>query len=284
MKHHLNYILLLSLLLFACKKNEITKYESEMDNISLNYLDRDGNVDTSSISYSFAESPGKSVDTVWIPVKVAGKRISTDRKFILSVVDTATTARVNTHYEALKPFYIMPADSGRVRVPVILKNTDPELANSSVTLKIRLVGGQDFAGLLPIDLRSKRIIYSNRLEQPSWWALWQGNLGPYSRTAHRLYLISGGGVLTDPRAPDGYLGIPRTLYYLENARNFTRNPFTWVARYPEKGYILTKRTDGTEDYDFYHKDAPTIKTQVKFFPQVNSYFFINESGNQIIMN
>lgn len=284
MKTNINYILLLSILLFACKKNEIVQYEGLKDNISLNYLDIKGNPDTAAITYSFAENPGLSSDTIFVPVTVAGKRLPTARKFVLTVVDSLTTARVNQHYEALKPYYVLPADSGKIMVPVVLKNIDPELANNSVILGLRVVGGEDFEGLLPVPIRTKRIIYSNRLEQPVWWGWWQGNLGTYSRTAHKLYLISGGGELVNTSAPNGFLGIPRSLYYLENARNFTRNPFAWVARYPEKGYVLTKRTDGTEDYDFYHVDAPTIKVYLKFFPQVNSYFFINENGNQIIMN
>jgi len=284
MKTNIQYIFLLSIFLFACKKNEITKYETETDNISLNYLDEDGNRDTTAVTYSFAASPGLSSDTVWVPVSVAGKRVSRERKFVLAVVDSSTTAKVTLHYEALKPYYILPADSGKVLVPVILKNIDPELSNKSVVLGLRVVGNEDFNAFLPVAIRSKRIVYSNRLEQPTWWVLWQGQLGPYSRTTHKLFLISGGGDLTNPGAPNGFLGIPRTLYYLENAKNFTRDPFTWVIRNPEKGYVLTKRTDGTEDYDFYQVNSPTIKIQVKYFPQVNGYFFINENGNQIIMN
>ncbi len=188
------------------------------------------------------------------------------------------------HYEPLKPFYTIPADSGRVLVPVVIKNIDPALTSKSVVLGVRVVGGGDFSATLPVSIRSKRIIYSNRLEQPEWWAWWVGNLGAYSRTAHQLYLISGGSALVDTRKPDAYLQIPRSLYYLENAKNFTRDPFTWVSRNPDKGYVLTKRTDGTQDYDFYDINTPNIKIYVKFLPQVNGYFFIDENGNQIIMN
>jgi len=284
MKTNINYIFLFSILFFACKKNEITQYTAGTDNISMNYFDTDGNPDTTAITYSFAESPDLSADTVWVPVTIAGKRLPVERKFVLSVVDSATTAKPGLHYEALKPYYMMPADSGKVSVPVILKNIDPDLANKSVVLGLRLVGGGDFDVQLPAPIRSKRIIFSNRLEQPSWWAWWPENLGSYSRTAHKLYLISGGGALVDRRLPTAYMEIPRSLYYLENVKNFTRNPFAWVARYPEKGYVLTKRTDGTEDYDFYQVNSPTITIRVKFFPQVNGYFFINEDGNQIILN
>lgn len=284
MKINIYYIFLLSVFLFACKKNQITQYTDETDNISLNYLDAKGNRDTAALTYSFATNPGLASDTIWVPVTVAGKRVSTARKFVLSVVDSMTTAQANLHYEPLKASYTMAADSGKLLVPVVLKNIDPALSNKSVVLTVRAVQGGDFNAVLPVAIRTKRILYSNRLEQPSWWVLWQGNLGPYNRIAHQLYLISGGGELVDVSKPDAYLGIPRTLYFLQNARNFTRDPFTWVQRNPDKGYVLTKRTDGTEDYDFYHKDSPTIKLHVKFFPQVNAYFFLNENGNQIIMN
>lgn len=284
MKININYILLFSVFLFACKKNTITEYANEIDNISLNYLDSKGNRDTAAVTYSFATSPGLASDTIWVPVTVAGKRVSTDRKFVLAVVDSMTNAQANLHYEPLKANYTIAADSGKLLVPVILKNIDPALSNKSVILTVRVVEGGDFKASLPVAIRTKRILYSNRLEQPWWWVLWQGNLGPYNRIAHQLYLISGGGDLVDVTKPDAYLGIPRTLYFLQNARTFTRDPFTWVTRNPEKGYVLTKRTDGTEDYDFYHKDSPGIKLHVKFFPQVNAYFFMNENGNQIIMN
>lgn len=277
-------MILLATVLFACKKNDIYQYKSPVDNIYLNYLDEDGNPDTTGLTYSFATKPGLASDTIWVPVSIAGQRVPMDRKFVMTIVDTASNAKVNQHYEPLKSSYTIPADSGKTLVPLIIKNIDPALASSSVNLTIRLVEGGDFQGALPISIRSKRITYSNRLEQPSWWIFWQGQLGPYSRTTHRLFLISGGQDLTNPSAPNGYLGIPRTLYYLENAKNFTRDPFTWVTRNPEKGYMLTKRTDGTQDYDFYHVDSPTIKTHVKFFPQVNGYFFMNENGNQIIVN
>ncbi|TDQ07126.1 DUF4843 domain-containing protein [Pedobacter metabolipauper] len=282
MKKNICYIFLLSVLLFACKKDDDFAYNSP-DNIYLNYFDEDGVLDTLPVTYSFASSPGLSRDTVWIPVTISGKRASKDRKFVLTEVDSTSTAVKDLHYEALKPYYIMPADSGSIKVPVIIRNIDPELANKSVALTIRIVGNEDFGQGLPIRLRTKTIFYSNRLEQPSWWIYWQGNLGPYSRVTHQLFLISGGQDLVNPGAPNGYLQIPRTLYYLENLRQFVKDPFTWVSRNPAKGYVLTKRTDGTNDYDFYNTSSPEIKFYVKYFPQVNGYFFINEAGSQIVM-
>ncbi|WP_161973331.1 DUF4843 domain-containing protein [Arcticibacter tournemirensis] len=284
MKRYFIYTFLLALFLSACKKNDISLYDSAVDNIYLNYLDDDGKNDTNIVTYSFAGSPGLASDTIWIPVAIAGKRVNRDRKFVLSVVDNWTTAQKDMHYEPLKPFYIMPADSGKTSVPLIIKNTDPQLANTSVTLTLQVIQSEDFASELPVAIRTKTFVYSNRLEQPSWWVFWMGNLGPYSRTSHRLFLISGGQDLVNPGAPDGYMGIPRTLYYLENVKNFTVDPFTWILRNPEKGYVLAKRNDGTEDYDFYQKESPLVKIHLKFFPQVNRYFFMNENGNQVIFN
>lgn len=282
MKKNIFYVFMLGMLLSACKKNNISTYESA-DNIYLNYYDNKGIFDTSAVSYSFSTSPGLASDTIWVPVVIAGKREHRDRQFILSIVDTATTAIKDKHYEPLKAFYVMPADSGKIRVPVIIKNIDQDLASKSVALTFRLVGNSDFKEGLPVKLRTKKLIYSNRLERPSWWMYWQGQLGEYSRVTHQLFLISGGKDLVNPTLPNAYLEIPRTLYYLENVRLFVKDPFTWVSRNSQTGYVLTKRTDGTQDYDFYNSASPEIKFYVKFFPQVNGYFFMNEAGKQIIM-
>ncbi|MNK99429.1 hypothetical protein D3C87_1198220 [compost metagenome] len=282
MKKNIFYIFLLGIFLAACKKSNITTYESA-DNIYLNYYDKDGVFDTAAVTYSFAASPGLAKDTVWVPVIVSGRRQSRDRQFTLTVVDTATTAEKDKHYEPLKPFYVMPADSGKIMVPVIIKNIDAALSSKSVALTFRVMGGTDFSEGLPVKLRTKKLVYSNRLEKPSWWMYWQGQLGEYSRVTHQLFLISGGKDLVNPTLPTAYLEIPRTLYYLENVRLFVKDPFSWVARNPQAGYTLSKRTDGSNDYDFYNTASPEIKFYVKFFPQVNGYFFMSEAGKQIIM-
>lgn len=282
MKKNIYYVILVSLILLACKKEEQFLYDSN-DNIYLDYFDRDGVLDTAAVTYSFAYNPGIARDTVWVPVIIAGHRVSKDRRFVLTIVDTATTATKDLHYEPLAAFYVMPADSGKINVPLVIKNIDPELSTKSVAITLRLTASEDFGEKLPLDHRTKKIIYSNRLEQPSWWMFWQGQLGPYSRVTHQLFLISGGQDLVNPTLPDAYMQIPRTLYYLENVRLFVKDPFTWVTRHPEAGYVLTKRNDGSEDYDFYSKESPAIKLLVKYFPQVDDYFFVNETGAQIIM-
>ncbi|WP_158800069.1 DUF4843 domain-containing protein [Pedobacter sp. L105] len=282
MKRNLFFILLATAMLFACKKDTKLTYNSP-DNIYLNYLDKNGNQDTTSLTYSFAYTQGVVRDTIWLPVILSGKHADHDRKFAIDVVDLATTAISGLHYEPLKSFYILPKDSGTVRVPLILKNTDAALMNKSVSLTVRVSGGEDFKTNLPVSVRTKEIIFSNRLEEPIWWKFW-AQLGTYSRVKHQLFLISSGTTdLIDPSQPDAYLQIPRVLYYLENTRVFLTYPFDWVKENPQKGYVLTQRNDGTGDYDFYNTSTPTVKFYLKFFSQAGVYVFIDENGNQVTM-
>jgi hypothetical protein len=264
-------------LLYSCKKETLPPYRAEKDNIYLNYKD------TNNIIYSFAYHPELAKDTIWLPVIVSGKRVNYDRHFSLAVVDSTTSAVKDLHYEALKTSYVLPADSGTISIPLILLNTDTELVDKSVALTVVVVGGDDFATLLPESIRSKSIQFSNRLEQPAWWQYW-GQLGRYSRVKHQLFLISSGTTdLVIPGSyPDSYMETPRTLYYIANASYFLNYPFNWVEENPESGYVLEQRKDGTGDYDFFNLASPNKKFYLKYFPSANKYVFIDENGDQII--
>ena len=284
MKRKILLVFLACAAMFACKKDTKLTYNSS-DNIYLNYPNilTLANPINDSLIYTFAYTPGIDKDTLWVPIIVSGDRVAHDRKFLLSVVDSSTTAVSNLHYEPLKPFYIMPADSGTTHVPVIIKNIDTALNNKSVVLTVRVSGGTDFGSSLPIGVRTKKIFFSNRLEQPAWWQYW-GQLGPYSRVKHQLFLISSGTTdLVEFTVPDFYLQIPRDLYYISNTHEFLIHPFDWVQQHPEKGYVLTQRTDGTGDYDFYNINAPAKKFYLKYFSQAGVYVFIDENGNQVII-
>ncbi|GAA4311872.1 hypothetical protein GCM10023149_06970 [Mucilaginibacter gynuensis] len=274
MKRNIFFMLLACTLLYACKKDTKLLYNSP-DNIYLDYPTTD------TITYSFAYSVGLAQDTVWIPVKISGKRISQDRNFEMNIIANATTATQGLHYEALKSSYKMPADSGVVHVPVILKNTDAALESKSVYLTLRVTGGSDFQIQLADSLRTKTLLFSNRLEKPDWWNIkWADQIGDYSRVKHQLFLItSGTRDLINLFYGDPNFQIPRNLYYIENTRTFLKDPFTWVTNHPDKGYMLTKIT-GSEDYNFYNVASPDKKFLFKYFSN-NQYFFIDENGGQI---
>lgn len=276
MKKYLIAIIIAATAFVGCKKDVEFTYASE-DNVYLDYPNSDV------LTYSFSYKPSIDKDTVWVPVKISGNRVAHDRKFVLSVVDSKTTAVADFHYEKLKSFYIMPKDSGVVKVPVILKNIDPELVNNSVSITLNVVGGEDFKGDLPSTQRTKTITFSNRLEEPSWWKYW-GQLRAYGRVKHQLFIIVNGAVdLVDVTKPNAFYEIPRTLYYIENMRLFVTYPLEWVAQNPSRGYEVKLRTDGTGDYDFYNVNSPSKKFHLKYFAQANEYVFIDEKGNQIKM-
>lgn len=283
MKQNIFYIFFACILLFACKKDVKLTYDSP-DNI---YFKKDStNVETNKPDtsvYSFAYNPSLVQDTVYMRVIVSGLRVNHDRKFAIKAIDSSTTAVSGVHYEALKPYYTMPKDSGKVWIPIILKNTDPVLATKSLRIGLLISGGEDFKTELPVATRTKIIVFSNRLEKPIWWDYW-AQLPNYSRVAHQLFLISSGTKdLSNPRSPDGYLYTPRSLFYLENTRVFLTYPFDWVKDNADKGYVLTQRTNGSGDYDFYNTASPDKKFYLKYFSQADQYVFIDENGNQIKM-
>ncbi|RAJ11105.1 uncharacterized protein DUF4843 [Chitinophaga skermanii] len=277
MKKYCLLAALICLAFFSCKKSEILSYSVSKDNIYLKYKNTD------SIVYSFAYNPTLERDTVWIPVIISGEKSKSPRSFTMSVVDKGTSAVRNLHFEPLKSEYIMPADSGTTMVPIILLNIDTALANKSVDLTVRVYGGKDFDSELPDDIRSKRIFFSNRLEQPLWWPAWP-QLGRYSRTKHQLFLISSGtrDLVIPGSYPDAYMEIPRALYYIANVSYFLNYPFEWVAENTKTGYMLEKRNDNTGDYDFYNIASPTKRFHLKYFQSANKYVFMDEYGQQII--
>jgi len=279
MKKTLFFIFCLVAIFCGCKKDKALLYNSQ-DNIYFNYLTKD------TLSYSFALNLGQSQDTLLIPVIITGKAASYARTFQVSVLPDSSTAVPTLDYEPLKSSYTMPADSGQVHIPVIIKNIDTALNSRSVVLTIRVSGGKDFGSNFYEAMRTKEIVFSNRLEEPAWWPIWAGELGAYSRTKHQLFLISSGTTdLVNLRTdPNGYLQIPRALFYISNFKAFLADPFGWVQQNPAKGYVLTARNNGTGDYDFYNVNTPTKKIHLQYFAQANTYVFIDENGQQVSTN
>jgi len=279
MKKHLFIIFCITAWICSCKKDKELLYNSQ-DNIYFNCPTKD------TLSYSFAFNLNQSADTLMVPVIITGKATNYARTFKVSVLADSTTAVQTLDYEPLKSSYTMPADSGQIHIPIIIKNIDTALNNKSVVLTIRVTGDKDFGSSFYEAMRTKEILFSNRLEEPAWWPSWQGELGTYSRIKHQLFLISSGttDLVVVIGNPNAYLDIPRALYYIGNFKAFLTNPFGWVQQNPGKGYVLTPRNDGTGDYDFYNTNTPTKKIHLQYFPQANTYVFIDENGQQVTTN
>ncbi len=256
----------------SCKGNDDFLYESQ-DNIYFNFADSA----SSKISFTFAYTPTITQDTIFVPVKISGKKSPYDRTFKIEVIDSLTTAQSNIHYKPFTDKYIMPADSGMINVPIIIYNTDPILNDSTVILSFSLKSTDDFQINFP-DKITGSISFSNRLEQPSWWIYWMGELGPYSRVKHQLFLISSGTTtLPDMSKSDAYLLTPEALFHLSVYKSFLADPFTWVSKNTD--YVLSKKANG--NYDFYLKDSPEKVIPLVWDQSSNTYHFIDEKGQLI---
>ena len=249
----------------ACQKKDVASFHGAA-NIYFN-LDP-----TDSVLYTFALHPGKASDTAWVPVRISGDRENRDRMFAVKVIDSATTAVVNKHYQPLKDQYLLPAGAGVGYMPVILFNTDTMLFKRSFTLKLEVVPTGDFNSDISERISTK-VVFSNRLEKPTWWEKSPG--GAYSIVKYQLFRIAA----TTDDVPTGTYSQPVQLYFTAKLQSLLISPDTWIMNNPDKGYVLTVRDSINKD--FYNPQAPDIKFQYKKDTSSGKYYFIDENNQQV---
>lgn len=260
--------LVATLALVSCKKGEYLLYHTP-DNIHFNFV-----VPTvDSIVYTFAFTPGKLSDTVYVPMQLSGIRANRDRQFIVAVTDSNTTAVAGEHYAALLPHYVLPADSGTFNLPIILYNTDTLLRKRSVALSLHLVATDDL-GIAIADQDMGKVIISNKLEEPDWWTMWMGQY--FSSTKYQLFIIATG---INTLSKSG-LDAPKNLFYKSLLVSLLQDPFGWVVNHPESGFVLTQQPDGS--YDFYNTNNPRSTIPLVQDPSTGHWFFIDENGAEVM--
>ena len=255
-------------ILVSCKKGDDLVYNSA-DNIHFNFAAP--TVD--SIVYTFAFTPGRSSDTVYIPVQLSGMRVNHDRKFAVAITDSNTTAVAGEHYASLLASYVLPADSGSAFLPVIIYNTDSLLRKRSVALSLHLVATGDL-GVAIADQDMGKVIISNKLEKPNWWNMWMG--GYFSSTKYQLFIIATGLTTMSTSGLDA----PKNLYYVSLLNSLLQDPFAWVAGNPESGYVLTQLSNG--NYTFYNTGNPSNVIPLSQDPGTGTWFFIDENGAEVM--
>ncbi|OQP64124.1 hypothetical protein A3860_22220 [Niastella vici] len=269
MKKRMIILMAVVVAMTACRKADQITYHSA-DNI---YFDLDPWGLRDSILYTFAYHPNRLKDTVWVPVSISGNRVNKDRYYAVKVVDTATTALPNIHYEPLKDQYKISAGYGWQNMPVVLYNTDTQMVRRSFSLTIQMVSTDDFGAGFP-SLITARLVFSGKLEKPKWWDMWLG--GYYSQVKHQLFRLAA---TTDDLSTSG-LDAPENLYFVDKLKSLLNAPFTWVTNNPDKGYLLTARPDG--NYDFYYSGTPNKKILLQKDGATGKYYFIDENGKQVI--
>jgi hypothetical protein len=253
--------------LVSCKKGAYPVYNSP-DNIHFNFV-----VPTvDSIVYTFAFTPGKLSDTVYVPVQLSGTRIDRDRQYAVAVTDSNNTATVSEHYAPLQSYYVLPADSGTAYLPIIIYNTDTLLRKRSVALSLHLVATNDL-GVAIADQDMGKVIISNKLEEPDWWAMWEGNY--FSSTKYQLFIIATGLTTLSTSGLDA----PKNLYFVSVLTTMLQDPFGWVANNPQSGYVLALQANGS--YTFYNTNNPQSVIPVVQDPATGLWYFIDENGVEV---
>lgn len=270
MKPHI-IILFAILCLTSCKRAN----EMLFDHAASVYFDtRDG--DRDSILRTFAYTPTRAQDTVWIPVRLLGIRTDQARTFTARIETDSSTAIPELHYEALKPSYTIGANRGGADIPLIIYNKDKELENRSVSVMIKLTATTDLGIENPYLIKAK-VVFSAKLEKPDWWDTWP--LPPYSRTKHELFFLVTGQTSMTKEGLDA----PKNLYYVGLLNTMLSNPFNWVTKNPLKKYVIEEVTAGNTDlYYFYNTGNPAKKTLLRKNVQNGKYYFIDENGNEVI--
>jgi hypothetical protein len=267
MKKIITIIIAAVALLAACKKVGNVTF-SHTDNIYFN-LEPYGYKD--SILYSFALHPGREQDTVWVPLRIAGNRVDRERSYAVQLIDTATTALVNKHYEPLKESYTFSSDSGVQFMPVILYNTDTMLADRTFTLSLQLVPTSDFQ--TDVTPSRARLVFSNRLEKPIWWNMWLGAY--YSQVKHMLFRLAATTKELSTKGEDAALN----TNYVDKLKFLLNEPQTWLTLNADKGYTLTPRNDSISD--FYHVNTPDKTIIYKKEASSGKFYFMDELGGRV---
>lgn len=172
-------IVYLLILASGCSKNEMIVYE-EKPSV---YFSEISNED--SLVYSFA---GKTIasDTIYLDLKLLGNKLKANKKYKIQVNDAGTTAKESLHYKKIEEFYSFPVDEFATKLPIIVYNTDPALANKSVALSLSIVSTDELNKGYPTNTTA-HIIITNQLVKPIYWDdLLIIYYGEYSKVKHEI--------------------------------------------------------------------------------------------------
>ncbi len=280
-----SFLLIITLLLFlgACQKAEEMKYigaTSVVFGVTSDTLKY--------IVYSFLEHPEvQTLDTINVPVRIQGNRKPFDRKIKISVVPNKTTALTGIHYEALKAEYIMPADSGSIQLPVIIKKGDSRLNINPVTIGIQIEPNEDF--ISNPKMQFTVVTFSNTISKPIWWDYWyksQSNFPKFSVTAYSLVTkVTRRTSFAATSSGNSEFNI--SVYSMLNVWSPFFSALTsgvesltlWINNHP--GWVLVKHTNDN-NYDFYQSSDPSMKFKYGVVSAGSTIYGIFDENDKVI--
>ena len=151
------------------------------------------------VSYTFIYCPKEQMaDTIWMEIETSGYVTDYDRVINLVQLQVdSNMAIAGTHYVAFDEMaantvYVMPANKNKVKIPLIVKKDDPELANKEFLLRVGILENENFtAGFL--NQRERVFKISNILARPKNWTKYATYYfaGRYGKVKHQFMIDTG---------------------------------------------------------------------------------------------
>ncbi len=218
MKHTVLYLSILSLLLcWACEKD--MEVYNEEGNDRLNFYYTYLTWGDTLINSTFVFLPQEQTrDTVWFELETVGYVVNYPRAIAFEQIPVDTNSAVaGKHYVAfddseLKEAYVVPANSSRARIPLIVLKTG-EMDSVEFTLRLKIKENEYFKpGFTDYQVRTVKI--SNILTQPSRWDFYAEYYfaGEYSPEKYRFMIDVAAeiGVILDDTWFEEIMGEPGT--------------------------------------------------------------------------
>ncbi|MDY3033995.1 MAG: DUF4843 domain-containing protein [Odoribacter sp.] len=201
----LKYIvyLVIVFLAFSCE-NEMEVYDAPgKDRLNFVFEHEEDTL----LSYTFIYCPQEQMtDTLWMELETSGYVTDYDRAIsLVQLQSDSNMAIAGTHYVAFDEMtannvYIVPANSNKVKIPLVVKKDDPELENKEFILRVGIQENDYFtAGFL--NQRERVFKISNILSRPKNWTGYVTYYfaGKYGKVKHQFMIDTGlkAGIVID---------------------------------------------------------------------------------------
>lgn len=237
------------LALTSCTKNDRQFFETKQ----MAYF---ANATEDSYSYNLSLLSQKEDTAEYtFPIMLLGQQSETVLKYKVEVVTDSTTAVVGVHYNALPEYFEFPANSSVANMPITFINTDESLAETPVSLYLRIVDSEDIDAAYS-DRIEYKILTSMFLREPEGDPnpTYTGDIsvyytdgyyfnylfGTYSQTKHKLIIEMVGHDFWDNKNEDG--SDPTIYSQLVYYKLYARRLYKYLIEnelYDEYGNIMS---------------------------------------------